>query len=100
MKEQLSKSIVIVAGLGLKPIGRDSILISVTSNFGGSLVSAVLSSAASLKAKACPPYCLDVEYVTCKSPGDEKLNSVYNCRLASKHCSTRHLPDGSSVYCN
>ncbi|XP_021288353.1 uncharacterized protein LOC110419579 [Herrania umbratica] len=66
----------------------------------GFVKAVVLSSAASLKAKACLPCCLDVEYMTRKSPGDEKLNPVYNCCLASKHCSTLHLPDGSSVYCN
>lgn len=60
---------------------------------------ALLSSETTAKAKACPLYCLDVEYMTCKSSGDEKLNPVCNCCLAPKDC-TLHLTDGSSIYCN
>lgn len=63
------------------------------------LYAALLSSETTAKAKACPLYCLDVEYMTCKSSGDEKLNPVCNCCLAPKDC-TLHLTDGSSIYCN
>ncbi|KAE8056140.1 hypothetical protein FH972_012934 [Carpinus fangiana] len=48
--------------------------------------------------KACPLYCLDVEYMTCQSSGEEKLNPRCNCCLAPKNC-TLHLADGSSVHC-
>ncbi|KAF9661594.1 hypothetical protein SADUNF_Sadunf19G0085000 [Salix dunnii] len=55
--------------------------------FGGDLI-----------AKACPQYCLDVDYMTCKSSGDKKLDSACNCCLAPKNC-TLHLADGSLVQC-
>ncbi|GMY29442.1 proteinase inhibitor PSI-1.2 [Fagus crenata] len=52
-----------------------------------------------MSAKACPLYCLDVEYMTCQSSGEKKLNPKCNCCLAPKNC-TLHLVDGNSVYCN
>ncbi|CAK7344855.1 unnamed protein product [Dovyalis caffra] len=63
------------------------------------LESAVLLGATGdkvMSAKACPLYCLDVDYMTCKSSGDTKLNSVCNCCLAPKNC-TLHLADGSET---
>nr|TKS06994.1 hypothetical protein D5086_0000117030 [Populus alba] len=50
----------------------------------------------SLIAKACPLYCLDVDYMTCESSGDKKLNSACNCCLAPKNC-TLHLADGRMI---
>ncbi|XP_019084969.1 PREDICTED: uncharacterized protein LOC104712786 [Camelina sativa] len=35
---------------------------------------------------ACPLYCLQVEYMTCSSSGDEKLPPRCNCCLAPKNC--------------
>ncbi|EEF40638.1 proteinase inhibitor type-2 [Ricinus communis] len=61
----------------------------------------LLYGAISLQAtsgKACPLYCLDVEYMTCQSSGDEKLNPSCNCCLAPKNC-TLHLSDGTSLFC-
>ncbi|KAH0434835.1 proteinase inhibitor PSI-1.2 [Dendrobium catenatum] len=49
-------------------------------------------------AVACPQYCLDVDYMTCASSGDEKLAARCNCCLAPKGC-TLHLVDGQNVYC-
>ncbi|KAG5224631.1 proteinase inhibitor [Salix suchowensis] len=49
-------------------------------------------------AKACPLYCLDVDYMTCKSSGDKKLDSACNCCLAPQNC-TLHLADGRLVQC-
>ncbi|KAG8633423.1 hypothetical protein MANES_18G104000v8 [Manihot esculenta] len=46
----------------------------------------------------CPLYCLDVDYMTCPSSGEEKLSPSCNCCLAPKNC-TLHLSDGSSIYC-
>ncbi|KAG6737860.1 hypothetical protein POTOM_059391 [Populus tomentosa] len=51
-----------------------------------------------LIAKACPLYCLDVDYMTCESSGDKKLDSACNCCLAPKNC-TLHLADGRMVQC-
>ncbi|KAF3969437.1 hypothetical protein ACB098_01G122000 [Castanea mollissima] len=51
-----------------------------------------------ISAKACPLYCLQVEYMTCPSSGENKLNPRCNCCLAPKNC-TLHLADGTSVYC-
>ncbi|KAG2691265.1 hypothetical protein I3843_08G002000 [Carya illinoinensis] len=52
-----------------------------------------------MSVKACPLYCLDVEYMTCPSSGEKiKLNPSCNCCLAPKNC-TLHLADGTSVYC-
>ncbi|XP_011003988.1 PREDICTED: proteinase inhibitor type-2 CEVI57 isoform X2 [Populus euphratica] len=51
-----------------------------------------------LIAKACPLYCLDVDYMTCESSGDKKLNSACNCCLAPENC-TLHLADGRTVQC-
>ncbi|KAG8633421.1 hypothetical protein MANES_18G103800v8 [Manihot esculenta] len=50
------------------------------------------------RAIACPLYCLDVDYMTCPSSGEEKLSPSCNCCLAPKNC-TLHLSDGSSLYC-
>lgn len=47
---------------------------------------------------ACPLYCLDVDYMTCPSSGDEKLTPSCNCCLAPKGC-TLHLTDGTQSYC-
>ncbi|KDP42393.1 hypothetical protein JCGZ_02450 [Jatropha curcas] len=54
--------------------------------------------AASVRAEACPLYCLDVEYMTCESSGEEKLSPRCNCCLAPKNC-TLHLSDGTSIFC-
>ncbi|WCJ44243.1 serine-type endopeptidase inhibitors [Euphorbia peplus] len=52
-----------------------------------------------MRAKACPLYCLEVEYMTCESSGDKKFRpSCINCCLAPKDC-TLHLPDGSYIPC-
>ncbi|XP_030460604.1 proteinase inhibitor PSI-1.2 [Syzygium oleosum] len=51
-----------------------------------------------ISAVACPQYCLDVDYMTCPSTGDEKLSPKCNCCLALKGC-TLHLADGTSVSC-
>ncbi|CBI29703.3 hypothetical protein AAG906_003786 [Vitis piasezkii] len=53
----------------------------------------------SFGAKACPLYCLDVDYMTCVSSGEEKLTAPCNCCLAPKQC-TLHLVDGSEVQCD
>ncbi|RVW77551.1 hypothetical protein CK203_050233 [Vitis vinifera] len=53
----------------------------------------------SFGAKACPLYCLDVDYITCVSSGEEKLTAPCNCCLAPKQC-TLHLVDGSEVQCD
>ena len=52
----------------------------------------------SFAAKACPLYCLDVDYMTCVSSGEEKLKAACNCCLAPKNC-TLHLVDGSQQHC-
>ncbi|XP_042519940.1 proteinase inhibitor type-2 TR8 [Macadamia integrifolia] len=52
----------------------------------------------SVVAKACPLYCLDVDYMTCASSGEEKLTGQCNCCLAPKNC-TLHLKDGTTVSC-
>ncbi|KAL1215256.1 hypothetical protein V5N11_017020 [Cardamine amara subsp. amara] len=49
--------------------------------------------------KACPLYCLQVEYMTCISSGDEKLPPRCNCCLAPKNC-TLHLSASTSIHCN
>ncbi|KAB1213712.1 hypothetical protein CJ030_MR5G004855 [Morella rubra] len=51
-----------------------------------------------ISARVCPRFCLDVEYMTCPSSGDKKLDSRCNCCLAPKNC-TLHLADGTSVHC-
>ncbi|OWM85089.1 proteinase inhibitor PSI-1.2 [Punica granatum] len=50
-------------------------------------------------AKACPQYCLDVEYMTCPSTGEQQLSPKCNCCLAPKGC-ILHLSDGTSVTCS
>ncbi|KAI6688928.1 hypothetical protein NL676_025756 [Syzygium grande] len=52
-----------------------------------------------ISAVACPQYCLDVDYMTRPSTGDEKLSPKCNCCLAPKGC-TLHLADGTSVSCH
>ncbi|KAF8025554.1 hypothetical protein BT93_F2405 [Corymbia citriodora subsp. variegata] len=52
-----------------------------------------------MSADACPLYCLDVDYMTCPSTGDEHLSPQCNCCLAPEGC-TLHLTDGTSVYCS
>ncbi|KAL3503066.1 hypothetical protein ACH5RR_037515 [Cinchona calisaya] len=47
--------------------------------------------------KACPLYCLDVNYMTCGN-SETKLRPYCNCCLAPKGC-TLHLADGTSQYC-
>ncbi|KAJ8769859.1 hypothetical protein K2173_008941 [Erythroxylum novogranatense] len=49
-------------------------------------------------AKACPLYCLEVDYMTCQSSGYQKLPPRCNCCLAPKNC-TLHLTGGTSVQC-
>ncbi|XP_065847145.1 proteinase inhibitor PSI-1.2 [Euphorbia lathyris] len=52
-----------------------------------------------MRARACPLYCLQVDYMTCESTGSNKLTpSCINCCLAPKDC-TLHLVDGSSIHC-
>ncbi|XP_010521150.1 PREDICTED: proteinase inhibitor PSI-1.2 isoform X2 [Tarenaya hassleriana] len=62
----------------------------------GVILAVGLGSAAS--ARACPQYCLDVDYVTCPFSGNEELPSRCNCCMAPKGC-TLHLSDGSSIHC-
>ncbi|XP_017228338.1 proteinase inhibitor PSI-1.2 [Daucus carota subsp. sativus] len=50
-------------------------------------------------AKACYLYCLQVDYMTCPSSGEEKLEPKCNCCLAPKGC-TLHLSGGSSMLCS
>ncbi|XP_077214223.1 serine-type endopeptidase inhibitor [Tasmannia lanceolata] len=52
-----------------------------------------------MEVKACPQYCLEVDYMTCKSSGAEKLPPKCNCCLASKDC-TLHLTDGTVMNCS
>nr|CAB3476684.1 unnamed protein product [Digitaria exilis] len=47
---------------------------------------------------ACPQICLDVDYVTCPSSGDEKLPARCNCCMTPKNC-TLHLTDGTQTTC-
>ncbi|KAF3328655.1 Potato type II proteinase inhibitor family [Carex littledalei] len=53
------------------------------------------------KAVACPLYCLEVEYMTCPSSGEEHLSAHCNCCLTSgsKGC-TLHLSGGSQMKCS
>ncbi|KAL3735825.1 hypothetical protein ACJRO7_024883 [Eucalyptus globulus] len=48
---------------------------------------------------ACPLVCLDVDYMTCPSTGDEHLSPRCNCCLGPQGC-TLHLTDGTSVFCS
>ncbi|GLT64540.1 hypothetical protein SLA2020_370260 [Shorea laevis] len=50
-------------------------------------------------AQACPHFCLDAQYMTCESSGEEKLKPACNCCVAPKNC-TIYLADGTSKYCN
>ncbi|XP_078175017.1 serine-type endopeptidase inhibitor [Carex rostrata] len=52
-------------------------------------------------AVACPLYCLQVDYMTCPSSGDEHLSAHCNCCLTSgsKGC-TLHLSGGSQMKCS
>ncbi|KAM0953925.1 putative proteinase inhibitor I20 [Dioscorea sansibarensis] len=49
--------------------------------------------------KVCPFYCLvGVEYMTCESSGNEKLDPTCNCCLAPENC-TLHLRNGNQIHC-
>ncbi|GLT27090.1 hypothetical protein SLA2020_491290 [Shorea laevis] len=62
------------------------------------LLFAAVYTPANVQVKACPLYCLDVEYMTCNSSGEKRLNPACNCCLAPKNC-TLHLADGTSMNC-
>uniref|UniRef100_A0A1J3ILC6 Uncharacterized protein n=3 Tax=Noccaea caerulescens TaxID=107243 RepID=A0A1J3ILC6_NOCCA len=67
---------------------------------GAVLVGGVIPGVTTTKtAIACPLYCLQVEYMTCLSSGDDKLPPRCNCCLAPKNC-TLHLSDSTSIHCN
>ncbi|XP_073020363.1 proteinase inhibitor PSI-1.2 [Primulina eburnea] len=51
---------------------------------------------AAIQVKACPLYCLDVEYMTCNGTTVDPPRC--NCCLAPKGC-ILHLSDGNSVHC-
>ncbi|KAB1204730.1 hypothetical protein CJ030_MR8G002618 [Morella rubra] len=52
-----------------------------------------------MSAPPCPfPCFVDVEYVTCPSSGDKKLDPQCSCCLAPKNC-TLHLADGTLIQC-
>ncbi|KAJ8625704.1 hypothetical protein MRB53_034234 [Persea americana] len=53
-----------------------------------------------VEAKICPQYCLEVDYMTCDSQGNEKLKPVCNCCFAPANNCILHLKDGSSHYCS
>ncbi|KAJ3701079.1 hypothetical protein LUZ61_004784 [Rhynchospora tenuis] len=57
--------------------------------------------ATNAKVVACPLYCLQVEYMTCPSSGEEHLSAHCNCCLTSgsQGC-TLHLSDGSHFNCS
>ncbi|KAK4741048.1 hypothetical protein SAY87_024636 [Trapa incisa] len=48
---------------------------------------------------ACLQYCLDVDYMTCPSTGEEQLSPRCNCCMAPQGC-TLHLSDGTSITCS
>ncbi|XP_057977950.1 uncharacterized protein LOC131164632 [Malania oleifera] len=50
-------------------------------------------------AEACPLFCLQVDYMTCATSGDQRLKGSCNCCLAPKNC-TLHLTNGNNIYCN
>ncbi|XP_048137731.1 proteinase inhibitor PSI-1.2-like [Rhodamnia argentea] len=52
-----------------------------------------------ISAVACPQYCLQVDYMTCPSTGNEHLSPRCNCCLAPKGC-TLHLTGGGSISCS
>ncbi|GLT24980.1 hypothetical protein SLA2020_001390 [Shorea laevis] len=60
---------------------------------------AAMRTPANAQAKVCPLYCLQAQYMTCESSGEEKLKPACNCCLAPKNC-TIYLADGTSKYCN
>ncbi|GLU06735.1 hypothetical protein SLE2022_237350 [Rubroshorea leprosula] len=51
------------------------------------------------QAKLCPSICLDAQYMTCESSGEEKLKPVCSCCLAPQNC-TLYFADGTSENCN
>ncbi|WOL17572.1 hypothetical protein Cni_G26365 [Canna indica] len=62
----------------------------------------LLSSAVILQCaegKVCPFLCVQAEYMTCKSSGDEKLQPVCNCCLAPQGGCTIYLTNGSKLEC-
>ncbi|EFH63669.1 serine-type endopeptidase inhibitor [Arabidopsis lyrata subsp. lyrata] len=66
----------------------------------GAILGGVIPGVTTTKtAIACPLYCLQVEYMTCRSSGEEKLPPKCNCCLAPKNC-TLHLSDSTSIHCN
>lgn len=67
-------------------------------NWRGQDSEGILLLEAGAVAKACPLYCLEVDYMTCPSSGDKKLDPKCNCCLAPKGC-TLHLSSGTSMLC-
>ncbi|KAL9260083.1 hypothetical protein AKJ16_DCAP24602 [Drosera capensis] len=52
-------------------------------------------------AAACPLYCLDVDYATCSSSGDEQRSASCNCCLSGLTGSgcVLHLTGGGTITC-
>nr|AGT16267.1 hypothetical protein SHCRBa_119_J13_R_330 [Saccharum hybrid cultivar R570] len=51
------------------------------------------------RARFCPMYCLDFEYMTCNSTGTKQLPGVCNCCLAAQKGCTIHLRNGGVQKC-
>ncbi|KAJ0232010.1 hypothetical protein HA466_0294840 [Hirschfeldia incana] len=65
----------------------------------GGILAGVIPGVTTIKTVfACPLYCLQVQYMTCPSSGDEKLPPRCNCCLAPKNC-TLHLSGSTSINC-